>query len=261
MLQTALLIIAFALAAIDYLAILIWVLPRWVGSEGRRWLWVLTGMEIALGLLYLATRQAASPFWRWLFDFNQEVALPTMFSSIQLLAIAVLAAGIGLLARRQSMRSAYWWLLAAVFVYLALDEYLRIQVMFGPWWVILYAAGGSALALGTLAACWLWDRAATSIFVMILAGLVLIGGAGIGIDNLGRVLCAPGLLGDACAPVLRSEELVEMIGMTLVLVALVEQTSRTVEVEGLPAVRRTVAVAALLWGLWLGSHIWPIPAI
>ena len=65
-----------------------------------------------------------------LFDFNEEMNIPTFFSSVILLTAAMLLACIAEAHRRQSGRFAAWYGLAAIFLFLAIDENAGIHELF-----------------------------------------------------------------------------------------------------------------------------------
>jgi hypothetical protein len=97
-------------------------------ASGSQLVLAALAVDAALILLHLAT--GGHP----LFNLNNECDLPTLWSGVQLLGVALLVDG----ARRSAPRGdrlgrSLWIGLAAMFAYLALDETLTIHEHVGKW--------------------------------------------------------------------------------------------------------------------------------
>jgi hypothetical protein len=96
-----------------------------IGAErARNLLLVVVAVLSVLTFLAMAARRwvpgSVTAHALWFFDATQEATVPTFFSSLLLLACAGSAAFVA--ARETGPRARRWWMLAAVFVALSLDE-------------------------------------------------------------------------------------------------------------------------------------------
>ena len=103
-----------------------------------------------------------------LFDFGRESNIPTFFSTSLFLFNALLFALVAISARWETKEKSGWLILAAVFAFLALDEFAMIHEKFiapvrellgsGGYlyfaWVIPYVMGAALLALVTAPLIW-----------------------------------------------------------------------------------------------------------
>lgn len=130
------------------------------------------------------------------FDLGGENNIPTYFSSALLLAVAVIAA---LVARIEGIGSRWGWHwigLAAVFLFLSLDESaslhertivpLRVLLGVGGWLYFTWVIPAFVLLLGFLAIYWRFFRALPDAIRrwVLLAGVLYIGGA-LGVELIG----------------------------------------------------------------------------
>ena len=67
-----------------------------------------------------------------LFDFNAESNIPTLYSSAALIFAGVLLAGLGVKARHDRFARTSWFILAAVFAFLAIDETALLHERLAP---------------------------------------------------------------------------------------------------------------------------------
>lgn len=128
------------------------------------------------------------------FHLNKEANLPTMASSlILMLASALLAYTAANTPKRA--RPGVWWMLAAVFLFLSIDETVQIHELLSEpthnavqadWlppfaWVLPY--GVAALFLGVLTLPWFLKLDRTSQIRFFIAGCIYVGGA-LGVELL-----------------------------------------------------------------------------
>lgn len=164
-----------------------------------------------------------------LLELNGERNLPTWFSSGILLVAATLLGGLALNADRR--HRAAWTFLAVVFAGLSLDETASIHEMsnaplrrvlhLGPGLYFPWIVGGLLLAGLVLVREWRLLRSLprhTSSW-FIVAGIVYVSGA-IGFEALAAPLYASHAHPFAHAALVTAEELLEMLGVTLFIVAL-----------------------------------------
>lgn len=159
---------------------------------------------------------------RLMLDFDEEHNLPTLYSSFALMACALLLAAVGELHRREPSDYWPWFGLAAVFVFLSVDEVVQLhehidQVRGGAlerWrvsgWLLPYLAVAAALAIGY--ARFLWRLPARHRNWFILAGVIFVGGAG-GFELLGPFAQRAGRAYYAAC--YTCEELFEMTGVAM----------------------------------------------
>lgn len=169
------------------------------------------------------------------FDLDRENTLPSWYSSMTLLSCATLLALIAMLKRRRGERFfAHWALLAVTFVYLAIDESVSLHEILivplrrrldlgGPLyfaWVIPGSIAVAAFALTYLNFLRHLPRRTALLFLA--AGATFVGGA-LGIELIGGALAdAEGLHSLRYTLAMTSEEVCEMLGVTLFVYALLD---------------------------------------
>jgi hypothetical protein len=210
-----------------------------------------------LALSHAASRGLAAA-WGWsperfpvpLLDLDAEGNLPTLFSGALLAADALLLAACGADARRRGEAAAPWLFLAAVFMGLALDEWLTFHEFVGRLirqagigsgvffyaWVIPY--GILTLLLGASYARFLARLPGRTGALFLASGLLFVGGS-IGMELVGGAL--QGRFGEASgiyALASLAEESLEMSGAALFAYALLDR------LRGAPSLRVTFGVSA-----------------
>lgn len=183
---------------------------------------------IALPLEYLRTQRDWSSLLTDMFRLSGEATLPTWWSSFLLLAcgLALLA-----IARGASERRRDWALLGALFVYMSIDELVQIHELLN---------GGKHLS-GAVYFAWVIPATAFVIIVgvrflpfvlalpprrrrqFVVAGLVYVGAALAMEVPLGYVAQSYGGQSLAYRVVDSLEEALEIVGLSLFLVALLEE--------------------------------------
>jgi hypothetical protein len=169
------------------------------------------------------------------FDLDRENTLPSWYSSMTLLSCATLLALIATLQRRRKDRFfAHWALLSVTFVYLAIDESASLhEILIVPLrrrldtggllyfaWVI---PGSVAVAIFALAYLnFLRHLPRRTALLFLAAGATFVGGA-MGIELIGGALAdAEGLHSLRYTIAMTSEEVCEMLGVTLFVYALLD---------------------------------------
>jgi hypothetical protein len=137
---------------------------------------------------------------RALFDMNREQNIPTLFSTLQLLACAALSLLVGFGARTKREKGAFYWFgLGAFFAFLGGDEFCEWhEHLVGPLreslhltgalsfgWVIPYSALVLVFAGAYARFWWRLPRKTRALFP--LAGMLYVG-SGIGMEMLGSKL-------------------------------------------------------------------------
>lgn len=194
-----------------------------------------------------------------LFRLDREMNLPTLFSTMLLLAAALLLLCLG---SRQAgsppEERRYWLGLGAVFIFLAVDEFVKIHEIFiNPVrialdtegalriaWVIPYGIATAALALIYVRFWWGLPHRARWL-ILLAAGLYVGGAVGfemVGsayIDSQGYPYGSSDVYSDRVYFALISvEEIGEMLGMIVFIYILLELAGERVEVLQLSARRR-----------------------
>jgi len=88
-------------------------------------------MHVLAGLFVLITKARPIPWYATLFYFDHEENLPTFYSSATLTVCAVLLGFIGV-AGKDRVSRLRWYGLSAVFVFLAVDEFVSIHEQLIP---------------------------------------------------------------------------------------------------------------------------------
>ncbi|WP_027949435.1 hypothetical protein [Haliea salexigens] len=178
------------------------------------------------------------PVWINLFNLNLEANIPTLFSSLQLLLAAVLLAGIAYGHRKQQESFLLWYVLATIFVFLAIDEtaalhenltvYVRTTLgtsgYFYYAWVIPY--GIIAALVAGLFARFLIRLPRRSGLYFAGSGTLYLAGA-LGVEMLGgKYISSPGAEELTYTIIYTLEESLEMVGIAFFIYALLDYVTR-----------------------------------
>lgn len=181
---------------------------------------------------------ARVPLWINLFNLNLEANIPTLFSSLQLIAASCLLFGIAHCHRAQQRGSFSWYLLGAIFVFLAIDEtaalHENLTVYLRSWlgtsgyfyyaWVIPYGLAAMLLALFFARFVYHLPRA-TGVGFVISGGLYLAGS--LGAEMLGgKYISSPGAQEITYSIIYTVEETLELLGIALFIHALLKYITR-----------------------------------
>lgn len=168
----------------------------------------------------------------FMFDMNSEGNVPTWYSVVQLLTVAL---ALGFVASCESARrqpALAWWGLVVLFAYMSLDE---ATDMHGLWakvagtpdlpgvthsgfsWVIPGAILVTMFAL--LYARWLWRLPVRTRNLIVLAGAVFVSG-GLGLELVGALVVDTDFLAPSYLAVSTLEELFEIVGIMIMLYAI-----------------------------------------
>lgn len=204
-------------------------------------------------------------YWRWFFNAQYERNLPTLFSSLQLMLIAVMALINGLFSPGLKLgQRAYWLVVVFVFGFMGIDEFYMIHETFGGYtasdaWELPYMIAGSLFFLISAAAWWFGYRRDFYLFFILFAGLGVTIAGGVLFEDI----VSKGFV-DA-NPALRwmfiFEELFEMVGATIVLSGLFAYASSHFRPRGWAVARGVLAFAGLAWALWLAFSLFYLPEV
>lgn len=256
------------------------VARRYFGLPTRKVLAALIVVEGVLAALHVVYADGGGSFQHWLFNLNLELTAGAVFSAAQCAVIAMIALVNGLGAPRLKLaQRAFWILLMAVFVWISLDEFLELHETV-PTWRSAYMLAGGGVVLASAAAYWFLFRGETELFVPLVLGLAIMGGAGVVLDALtnDHDLVVAGmeirwlnvLSCDAawnpidCGDVNVFgfvEELLEMGGASLVLAAVANYFQRRQPATRFHLLRRLATVTVLTWVLLWASSFWVAPSI
>ncbi len=167
-----------------------------------------------------------------LFDVDNEVSIPTWYSSLALFACAALLATVA--RAKQALRAAHavrWWLLAGLFLYMSVDEGAAVHetLVVGPllralgdsgWRYFAWVLPGSFLVAAVAIAYWrFWlDLPAVTRARFLAAALLFVGGA-LGMELVaGLFLRGDGHIESLSYAALTTvEELLEMLGVVVMI--------------------------------------------
>ncbi len=222
--------------------------------------------ELALAVMHiLAFNSNLPPFLRWFFDMDQELNLPTIFSSLQLFVIFTVAmvnafATPGL----KNWQRAYWVLLAAVFFYFSIDEFYEFHETFGSRvpteaWRIPYAIGGSILLAISAFAVWFGFRKSIVHFVLMFTGLFVMAISGIGIEEF--VLRGFVAVDQSARWMYLFEELFEMVGATIVLATFLSYAQYHLSAAAWPRMKPLLLGAAVVATGWYSLALLVLPGL
>jgi hypothetical protein len=173
-----------------------------------------------------------------MFNFDRENGIPAFYSAATLLAGAVLALVIGGCHRRAGERWVAWSVLGCLFIFLSMDELFMIHErlmsptralldargVFRLAWVIPY--GAAVIVIGALFLPFLLRLPRRTMFLLVIAGAVFVGGA-IGMEMIGGPhMEAYGMNNAGYAFISTVEELMEKVGVAIFLYALLDYLTR-----------------------------------
>ena len=195
-----------------------------------------------------------SEFETWLWDLDKESNIPGILASTQLALVGGIALIHAWLARAQPIwQRLYWVGVGLVFLYLGWDEFSDWKLGTMNWKALYSLFGVAFVAATTLTALrtprreWIWR-------FMLLLGLSLSAVGGFLLDDLPHPCGNLGLLRiDGCLNIQAIEEVIEMMGGWLTLIALLGQFSDTAP-KPKPYVRRLIYAFPILWILLLTQH-------
>ncbi|MFC1961285.1 hypothetical protein ACFLYO_11330 [Chloroflexota bacterium] len=170
----------------------------------QRVLLILLTITILLGVLHTTTWRDqnvvsglynVTTFWDWVFDLGEELTIGSYFASLLYVLIALVVLGNGWRVRAAGMgQRLYWWFLAVMFLFLALDEFFSFhEVIFQrlaenagiPYgWRIPYAVAGAVVVLFSLGGIYFYYREKKAMFSLLFIGYFVMGMSGVILERL-----------------------------------------------------------------------------
>lgn len=253
---------------------------RFMVPQARRLLAALVVFEAALAVLHVVFTPASNTFAGWLFDLNLELTAGAVFSAAQYTVIALIALVNAL--RTPQIRAGqrlFWAVLIVLFVWLCADEFLGLHESVDSW-RSFYALTGIGLVAFSAVMYRFFFRDDLSLFVPFLAGLMIMGGAGVVLDVLTNdhdlvvagvemrwlnvVSCDAAWNPVECGDVNTYgfvEEFLEMGGASLVFASVTSYFLRKQPPEKYQLLRRLALVAGAAWVLVWASNFWLLPSV
>ena len=245
----------------------IWGLPTkrlrgWlVGLAVLDFIWV-----VPVILLFPPDRNS---FWDWFFDSAAELTANAILSAAQLMLVgwcALFLAWRG--GPKPVWQRVYWLILAALFIFLSIDEFFSVHESF-RWWRLTYAFTGAGILFGGIALWWRSDKTQKKLTVLFLIGFGLMGFAGVFMDavsNEGSIgpipaLCHQRSFGVACQAYGTLEEYFELLGAALMLFSLLATINARIAGASLRRIRYGLASIGGLWVFVMIGSTWIFPTI
>jgi hypothetical protein len=228
----------------------------------RNLLLTLLVIEIVLTALQVVSWQPhTTPFLRWFLNMNVEWSLGTVYSSVQLLLVSLVALFNATNPARWWERL-YWLLFSFAFGFMALDEFYIIrEYMLGhtksDFWLIPYGILGLILGLYSLFMFWRVYRAHFWRFVILFIGMGLLVGGAVVLEVLANRAYT---IGSQMALRLATfEEDSEMIGAMLCLAAMMLFAQANLSFNRWRVLRGVVVVGGVGWFVWLLLALYVVP--
>ncbi len=202
--------------------------------DTQRLTWICASVALLLIVIHTALQYAtwmhqrtelgSLTFW---FNLDKEKNIPSAYSACSLVLCALLLGYIARAKRTVQLPSRHWWILAIIFVFLGLDEYVKIHERLTiPLRQALHASGVLYYAwiipygLLTLTLCasygaFLWQLPKKTRWLCICAGGIYVGGA-VGMEMLsGRYFTVHRVQDQTYVVLATIEEILEMSGVVL----------------------------------------------
>lgn len=214
-------------------------------------------------------------FFSWFLDPSAEQNLPAMLNTTLLMTLGLFC--LSLMRRfmqdRRWIDGLYWFLLAFLFIFLALDEYFSLHegIVF---WRTGYLALGGTIALFTLAQIIRAAGATRPLLLLFLVGLGVMGISGVVLDafstysvieigpiELDFLRCRSTFLGVVCRDFANSEELFELCGAVTMLISVLSIWLLQARQQPFTYSVRLLLGMGLLWGGFIVSWLWVLPSI
>jgi hypothetical protein len=211
----------------------------WRIGETQRLTWICTGVALLLIVIHSVlqyatwvhqrTELATLTFW---FNLDKEKNIPSAYAACSLVLCAVLLGYIAHAKRARRLPARHWWILAGIFVFLGLDEFVKIHErltiplrralhvsgLLYYAWIIPYSV--LTLTLCVSYGAFLWQLPRRIRWLFISAGSLFVGGA-VGMEMLSGWYFTLHRVQDQTYVLLATiEEILEMSGVILFMYAL-----------------------------------------
>jgi hypothetical protein len=223
-------------------------------------------IQAVLATLYVFSFNNQVPFfWNWFFNIHTEYNAPAMFASAQLFMVTAAALSNLLLASNRWPQRMFWGAIAAVFLFLGLDEFLAIhETLVGlAYWRETYVVAG--LVAGAIGAVVLWFGLPRNrwFWGLAAAGTVLAGfGAAVYEPAiLWPLICGAIPAASECYKYYVFGETMETLGASLIICACLMYLYRSDFKERLGTAKRLIwiigaaALAASMTYLWISPAV------
>lgn len=254
-----------------YLIVAFLFLRRQFSPSARRWFIVLTAVDTFITICYMLPKTPNS-FWAWFFSSIGEEGAGAVFSTVQLLAVALCAGVIGWYHTNiKPWARLYWLAFAAFFVFLAADEYYSIHESVMGWQQLYVLAGVTTVGLTILYFRFVLRKHYRTLALMVV-GLALMAIGGIGFErfaNYGQIeiggntvlmlSCEQDWSFIRCPFFGFPEEFFEMVGVTLVLATLLTYAETQLPHPNWRTNRRVVIAGSAIAAAWFFSWLWLVP--
>ncbi len=226
-----------------------------------------------IALLALYNQQQG--FIGWLFNPGGEKNFAALLNTTLLMLIAVSSMS---LMRASGQKGdyvlvAYWLLLSALFLFLAIDEYFSIHETIVFWRGGYLILGGTA-GLISLVVMLRGDSQLRPIMLMFIIGLGIMGVSGVVLDAFSTqnlldigpikftfIRCRGEFLGINCREFGNTEEMMELFGAAMMWLSVIALTYREWSKEQLRLQRRFIYSTGIGWLLSLMVWMWVAPEI
>jgi hypothetical protein len=221
-------------------------------------------VQAGLAALYLFSITITGPsFWKWFFHIHAELNAGAMYGATQLMAVCLLAMLNSVVVPGRVWQRVFWLILAAIFLFLSLDEYFVIHedVIGLDKFRIPYIIFGVSLAIFCALAWWFGFRRETALLSALLSGLGLIGFGGLLYEPfvLWPRICP--LVGSVCPGYYVYGETMETFGATLVLTGFLSYAQRRLDRLQMEKVAKALLLVGGIWFSYLAANTWLLPAI
>lgn len=236
----------------------------------RRWFFV--GVFVLEVIWYFASVMnypGGLDFWGWFLDATAEHNISAMWMSSELMVIGWVA--LMLVLWPGALRRFYWAILAALFIFLSLDEYYAIHESIDFWREGYMLVGGAVLVMSAVM-FWYGSPAQRLYRAGFIFGFGIMGFAGVFLDAFSNghtvgpipITCTTsGFLGVPCQRYGIYEELLELLGGAIMLFSVFSLAIFRAGEARWPLVRRAAVGVGVFWFvgvLTLGFWVWPTVA-
>jgi hypothetical protein len=222
---------------------------------------------VSFGQFIVATTDAA-PFWRWLFNMDDDRNIPASFSALVWLVLAVLLVQYGRYAKIPRLQRFFWIGLAAVFAWIAFDDYYAFHEFILTDWLSKYLVVAAIVGIVGIVAFFVWllpdFLQRRKLFVFLCVGVGMMGFSAFILEGFIWDMCDEALAASLCRNrilIRVPDEIFELIGPVLIIGGLILYMQSRMTNAAWRTTMLTCALVTALGAAVMLGYFYPMPSI